>query len=281
MVIKFVSMKSVFKKGMFVVCFAIVACGNIRSQVVYFCNQPDVNGLPVENASSFNFETNSGFLKVLLNNQKPFALTQLKLVVKELIQDSFIIVKQNVIQVNSNSNFTSLDYKIDHDGDYRFIFGDGLNEIAKGDVNVQVNEDYYPQTQYYEDDYGSDESDPSNTFYYVDSKVEASIPSYSNTFDYGSDSFLMDKDQGLDLIFQVTNAPKDIVTDMLYVDIYRKKGKDAYGDFIETKEVSIESGVQSTTFNYHFDKKGEYSVSVYTHDNVWINDSYFTIKFIH
>ena len=63
----------------------------LNAQVVYFCNQPSMNGLPVDNATEFIFDANTAFLKVLLNNQKAFGVSHLIMNVFELQRNISII----------------------------------------------------------------------------------------------------------------------------------------------------------------------------------------------
>lgn len=275
---KFEAMKKMLS-AVFVILMLVMISEVSKSQVVYFCNQPPVNGLPVDNASNFNFETTSGFLKVLINNQKPFDSNKLMMTVKELISDSFVTVKQNVFSVDNTLPWVAEDYQFDHDGDFRFTFSDGVKEIATGDVKVDVNEDYYP-SDYGNDDFSDSYTDPTSTMYYIDSKVEASLPDEAGNFQYSNSTFLVNKGETLNLVFKVSN-PKGLITDMLYVDVYSKKGKDSYGNFIETKEISMSDNPNEFSFNDTFNKKGEYTISVYTHDNVWINDCYISINYLH
>lgn len=73
------------------------------------------------------------------------------------------------------------------------------------------------------------------------------------------------------------NNPSALNTDQIIVDIWRKKGSQ-YDDFVETKRYNITSTLDYTYFKYSFFEKGDYKISVYTKDQVWINTGYVTVK---
>jgi hypothetical protein len=71
---------------------------------------------------------------------------------------------------------------------------------------------------------------------------------------------------------------KKLATTQLIVDVYRKKGND-YTEFVETKYYDITPSWSDTHFKYTFYKAGDYKISVYNKENVWINSGYVTIKY--
>ena len=285
MSLRVLNLKPMINKKIFLLLLGVFSSAVMNAQVVYFCNQPSMNGLPVDNATEFIFDANTAFLKVLLNNQKAFGVSHLIMNVFELQSDSFVSINENALAVNPNDIWTSTDYHFDHDGNYRFIFSDGKNELAKGDVKIDVNEDYYINSSDYWDstsdsDYDYGYNDPTSTFYYIDSKVEFSLPGAFNSFESPTTTILISKGESTDVVCQVSN-PKGLVTSKLLVDIYSGTKKDAYKHLIETKEIEVTDNPNSKTFTYSFSKKGDYMFSVYTADDIWINDGSVSIKYLH
>ncbi len=82
---------------------------------------------------------------------------------------------------------------------------------------------------------------------------------------------------GLDYVFvQVSNYGEPLNTDGFIVDAYKKSG-DKY-TFVETKNFDIQSDKSASYFKYFPQYTGDYRISVYTKNAVWINDGYVTFS---
>jgi len=81
---------------------------------------------------------------------------------------------------------------------------------------------------------------------------------------------------GLDFVYvQVNNYGEALKTTEFIVDVYKKAG-DSYSDFVETKTFTVSENNSATHFKYFPPSAGDYRMSVYTKNSVWINDGYAT-----
>lgn len=83
-------------------------------------------------------------------------------------------------------------------------------------------------------------------------------------------------EDGLDFVYtQVSNYGEPLNTEEFIVDVYKKTG-DTYSAFVETKNFTISSDKSATYFKYFPPSAGDYRLSVYTKNSVFINDGYVT-----
>lgn len=76
----------------------------------------------------------------------------------------------------------------------------------------------------------------------------------------------------------VLTNDKGFGTDLLLVDVWKKKEDDTnFNDHFDSKEVKIDKKQATVVFHYSFRKPGEYKISIFTKDNVWITSGYVTI----
>lgn len=76
----------------------------------------------------------------------------------------------------------------------------------------------------------------------------------------------------------VLTNEKGLDTDKLMVDVWKKKEEDSnFNDHFDSKEVKIDKKQTTAVFHYSFRKPGEYKISVFTKDFVWITSGYVTI----
>lgn len=113
--------------------------------------------------------------------------------------------------------------------------------------------------------------------YYAKSKInftndEANVLKSENYYK----EFTIGKEGGF-IYTVVDNYPDKLNTDQIIVDIWKKKGN-KYDSFVETKRYDITSTLDYTYFKYTFYETGEYKISVYTKDEIWINTGYVILK---
>lgn len=115
------------------------------------------------------------------------------------------------------------------------------------------------------------------TEYYKNSKV-----TFHNTLSedgflgeaYSSFAILND---GLDYVYvQVNNYGDPLNTEGFIMDAYKKSG-DSYA-FVETKNFTISGTNPAAYFKYYPPSTGDYRLSIYTKNSVWINDGYATFN---
>lgn len=119
-------------------------------------------------------------------------------------------------------------------------------------------------------------NDPNSTFYYINSKVKFCTDLDGNQLPKNPGEVFYISPTGSWIYIWIGNDKK-LATTQLIVDIYKKKNGE-YDEFVETKYYDITSTWEDTHFKYTFYNTGDYKISVYTKENVWINSGYVTIK---
>jgi hypothetical protein len=91
-----------------------------------------------------------------------------------------------------------------------------------------------------------------------------------------SETFLISAEAGSYIYLYVDNGGEAMGTEGLIVDVWN--GAD-YGDYVDTKNLTIEEQWTATYFKYTFTKAGEYKVMVYRKDNSLVVSGYVSIKY--
>lgn len=116
-----------------------------------------------------------------------------------------------------------------------------------------------------------------DTYYYSNSKIIFCEEVTDNAPVNASTSFIITSGGG-SVTVQVDNG-KAMKTTELIVDVYKKpSGGSDYTEFVETKRYDIKETWDRPYFDYMFSTPGEYKLSVYNGDEVWINSGTVSIK---
>ena len=194
------------------------------------------------------------------------------LVVSQKTDSLFRPVKWMKFNKNSNGTDYTTDIVWEQDGDYKLSVVGDQKEIVSDYYTINVNEEDALNTANSDEDYNQ-YNDPQNTFYYIDSKVE-----FYNEMNKNSEPvFNADNEFAIGSVTVLVTNNKPIVANELKVSIYSEQGKKGE-ELIEEKNIPMTSGVASVSFDYNFGNKGTYLVSVYTTNDVWINDGTIKIK---
>lgn len=174
--------------------------------------------------------------------------------------DKFIDTKRYTIEYDWTHPYFTVDF--DDAGDYKVaVFNEDETYINTAYITIKGSG-------------GSNSNSNSgdvDTYYYSSSEI-ISCDDVKNGDPVGeSKNFSVGE-----VTFQVDNDGKEMKTETLIVDIWRKDGSD-YNDFVETKRYTIQANWTHPYFKYTFSDKGDYKVAVYNEDEVWINTAYVTI----
>ncbi|HAP00788.1 MAG TPA: hypothetical protein DCQ93_02575 [Bacteroidetes bacterium] len=244
-------------------------------QNIYVCNGLRENGIPIDSKSEFHFENFSACNLIAYRGSSD---GNLMLSISEKQDDNtYSPTEAYSLTKDNSSGYYITDVTWFRDGKYLLSVYSNQQLLASDSVLIDVNEDdaiensflYSEDTSYPSSNY----SDPSSTFYFMDSKVEfcsqfddAGLPISKNEFNTGETVNVF-----------VTNGPKKFKHNFLIIYIYKKKGKN-YDKLVFKETYSVDPEAESYTFSHSFASNGNYLVSVVTGDNIWVNDGYLTIK---
>jgi hypothetical protein len=244
---------------------------------VKFCTELDGSQLPKNPGEVFYINPSGSWIYVWVGNDKKLATSQLIVDVyrkKNGEYDDFVETKY--YDITSTWEDTHFKYTFYNPGDYKIsIYTKDNVWINSGFVTIKSNSDNtsnYSTTKT-EDKY----NDPSSTFYYMNSKVQFCLDLDENQFPVNPGTAYKISKDGSWIYIHVQNDKK-LATSQLIVDVYKKKNG-AYTEFVETKRYDITPTWSDTHFKYTFYKAGDYKISVYSKDNVWINSGYVTISY--
>jgi hypothetical protein len=244
----------------------------LSAQRIYFCDNYTSSGEPIGANTKLTCPAEGGYVYVLLNNGSSNMPTdKVYLYVDKLTTSEYVPFDVKDISADKSKNWVVYDYKFASPGDYRITFKDAnMKELAKDYVSLVPKETESTSTS--DDDY-IDYDDPTSMFYYTYSTVEAcvGIDTYSGTPNTVSTAFTIDRNLGGRIYFKINNPGKDIHTDQFVVYINKNDAAGVSQTF-DTKYYSVNSSSRSWDyFYYDFYSDGDYTISVYTKDFVFIN----------
>lgn len=258
------------RKYIFFISFCLLPLV-VCSQNLYVCDGINADGQPINSNHTFSFQNYAAF-SVAAFRAVNTADDNYVLVVSKKSEDGF--APQSWMKMNRSSQHSFLTSTINwsSDGDYKLsVMQNGVEKTSDYfTIDVNENDELQNNSGYEGDKY----NDPTNTFYFIDSRVwfckaeseAGNIMNQATSLKAG------------DVTVVVTSSAKPFTTNSLSVRIYKIVGKDNEQELIEQKEISVMPSDESTHFQYHFTSKGNYSVSVYTIEEVWINDGTIQIK---
>ncbi len=243
------------------------------SQRIYFCENYTQSGEPIGPSNKVSSPAEGGFIYVLYQNgSSNITADKLLLYVDKLATTDYVPFDVKEMVVDKTKNWAVYDYQFASVGDYRFVIKDqNLKELTKEYIQLVLKEEESAASS--ADDDWLDYDDPTSMFYYTYSTIEACIGVDSNTGEPNtvSISFSIDRDLGGRIYFKVTNPEKDIHTDQFIVNI-NKNDASGTSQLFDTKYYTVNDPSRSWDyFYYDFYSDGDYSISVYSKDYVFIN----------
>jgi hypothetical protein len=247
---------------------------------IIFCEEVESNE-PVNESTSFIIPSSGGSLTVQVNNgSKPLKTTQMIVDIYKIPaggNDYTEFVETKNYDIKETWNKPYFEYTFSGVGEYKFyVYNADEVFINSGTVTMKLKGSTTTTTNTRSNPRSGGDA-PVDTYYYSNSKVIFCEDVVNNEPSNASTEFTIPK-AGAYLTVQVDNG-KALKTTQLVVDIYKKpKGSSDYTEFVETKRYDIEEHWNRPYFTYTFYSGGEYKLSVYNADEVWINAGYVTIK---
>jgi hypothetical protein len=243
------------------------------SQRIYFCENYTTSGEPIGPSTKLSSPAEGGYIYVLYQNGSAnITADKLYIYVDKLATSDYVPFDVQEMTVDKTKNWAVYDYNFKTVGDYRVVVKDqNLKELSKEYIQLVPKEE--ESTSNSSDDDWLDYDDPTSMFYYTYSTIEAcvGIDSYTGTPNTVSTSFSIDRSLGGRIYFKVSNPGKDIHTDQLVVYI-NKNDASGVSQTFDTKYFTVTDSSRSWDyFIYDFYSDGDYTISVYTKDFVFIN----------
>lgn len=259
-------------RSYFLLLLLLVSCclNKVSGQSLFLSDGIIENGkyLTLTN-KSLNFENQVGINKVVFFSGS-ISMINPVLVISKKKESIYQITNRMKLEKLSQISYTS-DLIWHEDGDYKLTVIDGLKEVISEYFTVDVNENGSYDTDLSGNN-SNEYNDPNNTFYYINSKVDfcKSMSATNEPIDL-SNEFTT----GNVVVFLTNDKP--VITTEFKVSVIRIKGKHKQ-ELLEKKYYPVNSGEKTVSFNYYFGNKGYYLISVFTSNDVWINDGYIKIK---
>jgi hypothetical protein len=268
-------MKKLFNTLATAVLFLAISSG-VSAQKIYFCENYTNDGDPIGSGSVWNISPDGGKVYVLYQNgATSINQDKLYLYIDKLADDAYVSMDVKTLTPDKTKSWYVYDCTFYSKGDYKITIKDAnYKELAKEFVTIKFKDATTTTTT-------TTDTDPTESYdYYTYSSVKTgtSINASTGLLDGESESFLIDTQNGSYIIFKVDNDGKEMGSDELIVDIWRKNSKGDYDEFVETKNYTIVSTYDWVYFKYTFYNPGDYKFSIYNKDSNWINTAYVTIK---
>jgi hypothetical protein len=240
----------------------------LDAQRVYFCDNYTATGEPIGANTKVLCPEEGGYIYILYQNGMGKLLSgDYFIYVDKLSGDSYIPFDVKSISSDVSQNWFVFDYKFLTAGDYRITI--------KNPAQVEVAKDYL---QLVEDNSTGGSStdiydDPTSTFYYTYSNVEATTSITASTGDIPAayTSFNIDPSLGGRIYFKVSNSGQAIGTDEFIVFI-DKKDAEGNSEIYDNKIFTLlDKNKTWDQFYVDFYSPGEYIVTVYSDFMVFIN----------
>ena len=244
------------------------------SQRIYFCENHTQSGEPIGPSTKLSSPAEGGFIYVLYQNgSSNITADKLFLYIDKLATSDYVPFDVKEMTVDKTKNWAVYDYQFTSIGDYRAVVKDqNMKELSKEYIQLVLKETESTSSTDSDDDW-LDYDDPTSMFYYTYSTIEAcvGIDSYSGVPNTVSASFSIDRNLGGRIYFKVSNPDKDIYTDQLIFYINKNDASGTSQTF-DTKYYTVNDSSRSWDyFYYDFYSEGDYTISVYTKDFVFIN----------
>jgi hypothetical protein len=263
-------------------CLSVLAMMfiNAGAQRIYFCDNYTAAGEPIGANTKLSCPAEGGYIYILYQNGSlNMASNKVYLYVDKLATNDYVPYDVKDLDADQSKNWVVYDYHFVTPGDYRVTVKDpNMKELAKDYVSLVPKET--TTTESTDDDY-LDYDDPTSMFYYTYSTVEAcvGVDAYTGTPNTVSARFTIDRSLGGRVYFKVSNPGKDMHTDEFVVYI-NKNNAAGESQAFDTKYYTVNSSSRAWDyFYYDFYSEGDYTISVYTKEFVFINTTTINLSY--
>jgi hypothetical protein len=246
----------------------------LHGQRVYFCDNYTQTGEPIGTQSRVLCPPEGGYIYVLYQNgQEKLISGNYFLNIEKLTGESYVPFDVKSVTAETSKNWFVYDYKFLTSGNYKITVKNPSGKetasdyitLVPGESSVKSFADIY--------------DDPTSTFYYTYSKVEATTTINSSNGEISGPytSFSIDKSLGGRIHFKVTNDGKALGTDQFTVNVDKKNDAGQFDAFDSKNFPVTNKNVTWEKFYLDFYTSGEYNISVFSSAQVLINTVTITV----
>ena len=280
------------KKLIALLLLAGIITTNSFAQKIILCNGLTKSGEPLGNVMQPKIGYDNVTHKVVFQSSGKITAEKLTIDILKSNETDYVASSSSEMKIDSTKNFASWDWEISEAGDYKVVVNAGTSEQARMYVTVESgsSDETYSEGDYnYDEGDYSDEgdevnsdydhyTDPTSTFYYIDSKVTFASGVNSDKSPVGDGITEIKYKKGVKVWVCVDNDYKNIKSDGLSVHVMKKSNGDSYDEKVEDLTFNLSSDDNRyAAFEYTFKSAGDYNFRVYTKDEIWINDGYFSL----
>jgi hypothetical protein len=258
------------KKILLIYLIGIFIFGISTNQVfaqrkVYLCENYTSSGQPVKPDIEWTMKPTGGGVYILYtNNGEIIPWTTMYVFIDKLTDGEYKEYDTKTVNPDKSKSWYVYDYSFKEKGSYRVtIYDQDVEKLASQEFTILIK--------------SADGTDQQEVTQNSGASVIfcASLDEDKNPVDKG-ETFYVDRTKGSYIYIYIDNDNIAFNTEGLIVDLW--KGND-YADFVDTKNLTIETQWTATYFKYTFMVAGDYKIMVYRKDQSYIQSGYVTIKY--
>jgi hypothetical protein len=230
-------------------------------QKVTLCENYTTSGQPIAPNTEWIMNPTGGAVYILYsNNGVPIGWPKLYVLIDQEVNGKYQEYATESFAPDQSKSWAVFDYAFHHKGNFRVRIADEqMNPLAEKYIEIRFSEEQSEGAT----------NEPSISFC-------LSLDENLNPADVG-ESFYINREEGSYIYIYIDNGSAAFGTEGLIVDLW--KGED-YNEYVDTKNLTIESQWEATYFNYTFTTPGDYKIMVYRKDNIsHIVSGYVSIKY--
>ncbi len=240
--------------------FALIAL-TTEAQRVYFCESYTEDGDPVGINSAWTITADAGYVYVLFNQADVIQAEELVFSIDKLLDGSYKSYSTRYVKNDPKKKWALLDYNFTEDGSYKVSVGAGGNVFASEYVSISWK--------------APSDTDDNDVLKFIESDISV-CKDVANELPIGqSETFTLEP--GGNNLYVYADIMRTIDSDEVILDIYKKDTGTGNFEFKDSMTYTVTSSWEKLWLKYFFTEPGDYEISVYTKENVWVNTCYITL----
>lgn len=232
----------------------------VAQRKVTLCENYTTAGQPIAPNTEWIMNPTGGGVYILYsNNGIPISWSKLYVFIDQEIKGIYKEYATESFAPDKSKSWAVFDYTFRDKGNFRVRIADEqMNPLAEKYIEIRFNDE--------QSETATNEASVSFCL---------GLDENLNPDDAG-ESFYINPQDGSYIYIYIDNGSTEFGTDGLIVDLW--KGED-FDEYVDTKNLTIETQWEATYFKYTFTKTGDYKIMVYRKDNSHIVSGYVSIKY--
>ncbi len=235
----------------------------LLSQELFVCKSYTEDGEPIDASVEWKIDPSGTNVFVLYKHGgSNFKGSNLFLFFDKKFRGIYNPFDSKILSMENNKKWIVFDYLFREEGEYEIYVMD-LSQTKLAEIRIKVKFDYAFQkeeitSRYYD----------SNNLVFCERVINGKPINPKRSIS------LNEKDGELYIYFK-SKAPLN--TEILKVNVWRKKNRLDYDEFIEKKKYKVDPNWNDSFFKYKFAEPGNYKVSIYNENDLLINNGYILV----